>query len=43
MYVMTINEKRGHEFGREQGGAYVRVWRKGREGRNDVIMTSKII
>ena len=29
MYVTTINEKRGHEFEKEQAG---RIWRKKRKG-----------
>ena len=28
LYVITINEKRGHEIKREQGGVYGRVWRE---------------
>ena len=32
----TINEKRGHEFEREQGRLYGRAWRGKREGGNDV-------
>ena len=29
--------KRGHEFEREKGGIYGRVWREEREGRNVII------
>jgi hypothetical protein len=28
---VTINEKEGHEFDREPGRTYVRVWREERE------------
>lgn len=28
--VTTINEKRGREFEKEQGGAYGRVWKEKR-------------
>jgi hypothetical protein len=42
MYVnITINEKRRHEFEREQGWIYERVWSEGRE--NDVIIFKKLI
>lgn len=34
----TINEKRGHEFAREQGEVYGRIWREEREGRMTVIV-----
>lgn len=27
-YGRAINENRGHEFGRQQGGVYERVWRE---------------
>lgn len=39
-YVTTINERRRHEFEKEQGWLYRRVWREKREGRN-IINTSK--
>lgn len=39
----TISEKGGHEFGRDQGGVYERVWREERERRNEVIIMSKIL
>ena len=35
MLVTTINEKCGHEFEREQGEVYGRVWREERGGGND--------
>lgn len=38
MYVITMNEKRGLEFEREQGRVYGRVWREAKEGQNDVII-----
>lgn len=38
MYVITMNEKRGLEFEREQGQVYGRVWREAKEGQNDVII-----
>jgi hypothetical protein len=39
IYVyIIISKRRGHKFGREQGGLYGRFLRKGREGINDVIM-----
>ena len=38
MHKRIINEKRSCAFGREQGGAYGRVWREERKGRNDVII-----
>lgn len=38
---MTINEQRGHEFGREQKRVCVKVWRKKREERNDVSTISE--
>lgn len=31
MYVITITEKRWHEFTIEQGGEYMGVWREERE------------
>ena len=38
MHVPTIHgEKRNHEFEREQGGVYVRVWREARVKENGVI------
>ena len=33
MYVITIDEKRGHDVGGEQWGMYGRVWSGEREGR----------
>lgn len=35
--VTTIKVKRSHEFNREQGGTYWRVWRREQKRRNDVI------
>lgn len=40
LYLGNNNEK-GHEFEREQGGVYGRIWREGREGENAVIIVSK--
>lgn len=37
MHAITINEKRGHEFEREQEGIHGRTWWEEREGGNDVI------
>lgn len=37
MYVTTINEKRSHEFEREEGGVSGRLWRGEMEGGNDMI------
>lgn len=42
MHEVTINVKREHEFEREQGEIYGRLWRNKREWRNDVIITSKL-
>ena len=39
--VTTIKVKRSHEFNREQGGTYWRVWRREQKRRNDVIRISK--
>jgi hypothetical protein len=36
MYVITINEKQGHEFEREQEGVYGNVWKEKRGGESDV-------
>lgn len=33
LYACNNNEKRGHEFQRDQGRVYYRFWRK--EGQND--------
>lgn len=38
MLVTTINEKRGHEFKRKQEKIHRRVWKKQREGENNVII-----
>jgi hypothetical protein len=40
MHVITINEKIGHEFEREQEKVYERVWKDKREGGNDAIILS---
>lgn len=43
MYIIRINEEGGHEFEREQGGIYQRVYlMEEMEEGNDVIMISKI-
>lgn len=42
LHAITINEKRSHGFERARRGVFGRVWRKGKEGRNDVIIISKI-
>lgn len=42
MYVATSNDRRGHEFEREQGGLYGRLWRKEKEGGNHIIYFQKI-
>lgn len=31
MHIITINERRGHEFEREQGKVYGRIWKEVRE------------
>lgn len=36
--VTTLNENRGHELGRGQGGVYKRVQKEEREWENDVII-----
>jgi hypothetical protein len=38
MHVRTVNEKGSHGFEKKQGRACVRVWRKERKQRNDVIL-----
>lgn len=38
MYTTTMNEKRVHDFEKEQGRFYGRVWRREREGRNVFIL-----
>lgn len=38
MHVMTIDDQRAHEFEREQGEVYGRLWRKERLERNDAII-----
>lgn len=35
VYIIRIDEKRGHKFIREQRGVNVWVWREGKEERND--------
>lgn len=40
-YLQQLVKKGGHEFGRDQGGVYERVWREERERRNEVIIMSK--
>ena len=37
---MATNKKRDHEFLKEQGGIYGRLWKEKREGENDVILLS---
>lgn len=32
MYMITINEMRGHEYEREKTGVYGRAWRKKSKG-----------
>ena len=39
---MTTNEKRSHEFEREQGEVYARVYKEEKEESNVVIINSKI-
>lgn len=34
MYTIEIKEERGHEFEREWGKVYGRIWRKKREEKN---------
>lgn len=41
MDAITINEERGHEVERKQGGVYGRAWREEREG-GVYVITSKI-
>lgn len=34
IHISTINEKTGHEFGREEVQVFWKVWREEREGGN---------
>ena len=40
-HIATINEKRGHEFKREQGRIFVRIWRDGKKRKNVTNIISK--
>lgn len=42
LYILTINEKRGHGFRREHVRIYRRIWREEWEGGNDIIIILKI-
>lgn len=41
MHLTIINEKRGHELGREQGGNIRTGWKEEREEKNVVITFPK--
>lgn len=43
MYIILIDEKKSHEFEREQGGVYGKVWWEGGGGGNDLAIISKNI
>jgi hypothetical protein len=40
-YITTINEKRSHEFEREQEGIYRRVWGEAMKRHNYIISKNK--
>lgn len=42
IHVTTITKKRGREFERDREGLYGRFWREGKEGKNDMIINSKL-
>lgn len=43
LHEITSNEKRSHGFARARRGVFGRVWREGKDGRNDAIHTRRMI